>query len=134
MADSPLAKRLGIKPGQRVLVMNAPESYWELLGDLPDGVDLKTSPDGEFDVVQLFVRSKQDVDHHAPQAMEALKPGGMLWFAFPKKTSGIKTDVSRDTGWDVVRAADMEAIATISIDDTWSGIRFRPSADVKRRT
>ena len=104
-----------------------------MLGELPEGVDLKTSADGQFDVVQAFVHSKADVDTLGPVAIAALKPGGHLWFAHPKKSSKIKTDVSRDVGWDVVRAAGLEGIASIAIDATWSGVRFRPSADVKRK-
>ncbi len=133
MADSPLTKRLGIKAGQRVLILNAPEGYRELLGELPEGVDLSTSADGLFDVVQAFVHDKADIDASAPVALAALKPGGVLWFAHPKKSAKLKTDISRDVGWDVLHQAGMEGIATISIDATWSGIRFRPSADVKRR-
>lgn len=133
MADSPLTKRLGIKPKQRVLVLEAPEGYWEQLGELPDDVDLKTSADGQFDVVQAFVQSKADVERLGPTALEALKPGGVLWFTYPKKSSKIKTDVTRDTGWDVVWNAGMEGVASIAVDETWSAVRFRPSADVKRQ-
>ncbi len=133
MADSSLVKRLGIKPRHRVLVWNAPEGFWEQLGNLPPDVDVKTSPDGHFDVVQVFVLNKADVDQIAAQAVDALKPGGMLWFTYPKKTSKIKTDISRDVGWDAVTRTGNEGIAIISVDDTWSALRFRPTGDIKRR-
>lgn len=133
MADSPLTKRLGIKPGQRVLVLDAPDSYWQRLGKIPEGVELSTRPEGEFDVVQAFVTRKADADRLWSIAYAALRTGGMLWFAYPKKTSKVQTDITRDAGWDAAWAQGWTAIATVSIDETWSGIRFRPASDVKRR-
>jgi hypothetical protein len=133
MAFTPLAGKLGIKPGHRVLVTGAPEGYLEALGDLPEGASLSTEPDGEpYEVVQAFVRDRAAVDGAAPGVLKALKPGGVLWFAYPKKTSRIKTDINRDTGWDALTAEGWACIAQISIDDTWSAGRFRPTADIKR--
>ncbi len=131
---SALIKKLGIKPGQRLLVLNAPSGYWSLLGVLPDGVKLSTSVDGSAcDVVQAFVRSRADVNTTAPEAIAAVKPLGYLWLTYPKKTSDIKTDISRDQGWDLVIAAGFEGVAIVSVDDTWSAMRFRPSSAVKSR-
>ena len=102
MAESSLIKKLGIKPGQKILIMNAPDGYMQTLGTLPEGAEVKTSAAGisNFDCVQLFVYNKADVDVHATTAMQALKPGGLLWFAYSKKSSKVKTDISRDTGWE----------------------------------
>lgn len=135
MADSSLARKFGIKPGHRLLVVNAPEGYMERLAPLPDGAEISTTAEGSpFDFVLVFMRSKADVDIHAPHAMEAVKPGGLLWFAYPKKTSGIKTDISRDEGWETAHQAGYQGIALISIDDTWSAMRFRPTSEIKSRT
>jgi len=98
MADSSLVKKLGLKPGWRALILNAPDGYRELLDPLPEGIDLTATPDGTFDFVQLFARNKADLARYAPEAIAAVKPGGMLWISFPKKTSQIQTDISRDTG------------------------------------
>jgi hypothetical protein len=128
-----MAGKLGIKPGHRVLVTGAPEGYLDVLGDLPEGAALSTEADGaQYDVVQAFVRDKAAVDKAAPGTLGALRPGGMLWFSYPKKTSRIKTDINRDKGWDALNEAGWECIAQVSIDDTWSAGRFRPAADVKR--
>jgi hypothetical protein len=133
MNPSPLARKLGIKAGHRVLVTGAPGGYLEELGDLPEGTSLSTQPEGEpYDVVQTFVRDRAAIDEAAPEALGALKPGGLLWFAYPKKTSSIKTDISRDVGWDALTSAGWACIAQLSIDDTWSAGRFRPTADIKR--
>jgi hypothetical protein len=133
MADTPLTRRLGIKPGARVAVVNAPEGYVELLTPLPDGVTVSQSLDGAFDVVQVFVYDKADVDRRAAGALAALKPKGIVWFTYPKKTGRIKTDIHRDVGWDAVNRAGYVGIAQISVDETWSATRFRPESDVKRR-
>jgi hypothetical protein len=136
MADSSLVKKLGIKPGHKLLILNALDRYLKLLGALPEGVEVKTDAKdakGAFDGVQLFVYSKADVDRLAPAAIKAVKAGGMVWIAYPKKSSKIKTDINRDSGWDAVHKVGMEGIALISIDDTWSAMRFRPSSEIKSR-
>jgi hypothetical protein len=128
MADSSLVKKLGLKPGRRALILNAPDGYRALLDPLPEGVDLAATPDGIFDFVQLFAKNKADLAQYAPAAMAALKPGGMLWIAFPKKTSKIQTDISRDTGWDVIQHVGWQGVFLISVDDVWSAMRFRPAS------
>jgi hypothetical protein len=136
MAESSLVKKLGIKQGHKLLVLNAPDGYLTTLGALPDGVEVKTDAaeaKGPFDGVQLFVYSKADVDKFAPAAIQAVKADGMVWIAYPKKSSKIKTDIHRDAGWDAVQKVGMEGIALISVDDTWSAMRFRPTSEIKSR-
>src|SRR3712207_6025825 len=131
MADTPLAKKLGMKPGHKELVLNAPDGYLQMLAPLPEGAEVATTlGGGAFDLVQVFVRSKADMDSYAGPALEAVKSGGLLWFSYPKKTSRVKTDINRDVGWDSVTGAGWENIAQVSIDDTWSAGRFRPSSAV----
>jgi len=128
-----LIKKLGIKPGQRLLIMNAPDGYLQTLGTLPDGTEVKMQPEGTFDFVQFFAKSKADVDSQAATAIKAVKPGGLVWIAFPKKSSKIKTDISRDTGWESIRQAGWDGVTLISIDDVWSAFRIRPSSEIKSR-
>ena len=127
MPDSALMKKLAIKPDYTVLVLNAPEEYMERLPAAPKKAQ------GPFDFVQMFVHSKADVDSQAPAAIQALKPGGVLWFTYPKKGSGIKTDVSRDVGWDAVYGVGLRPVSLVAIDDTGSALRFRPTSDVVSR-
>lgn len=132
MADTPLAKRLRIKPGHRVLILNAPDSYTEALDPLPDEVELSVSPDGAFDCVHLFVKDKAELDRLAPTALESVKRDGLFWVSWPKRSSKVKTDITRDTGWETISGAGWAGIATVSVDETWSAIRFRPSELVGR--
>ncbi|MBI2853451.1 MAG: hypothetical protein HYX87_00840 [Chloroflexi bacterium] len=112
--------------------MNAPQGFVEALGKLPAGVELKTGDKGPFDLVLAFVSTRAEVDSRAPEAIRAMKPGGALWFAYPKKTSAIKTDISRDAGWSALQAAGYRPVSLFAIDDTWAALRFRPVAEVKR--
>lgn len=68
-----------------------------------------------------------------PKAVEAVKPEGVLWISYPKGSSKIKTDISRDKGWDSVKAMGFVGVSMISVDDTWSAMRFRPVELTKRR-
>jgi hypothetical protein len=131
MTDTPLQKKLGIKPGQTLLVLHAPEGYLHLLGVLPEGATLSTNAQGTGDFVQVFVRERADVSRTAATAVQALKPGGLLWFSYPKKTSGVKTDITRDHGWDDLLSAGLRPVTQIAIDETWSALRFRPLSEVK---
>lgn len=133
MSETPLYKKLGIKPGFKVLIMNAPEGYLDQLGQVPENVEVSTTGGSSYDFVQVFVTNKADVEQHAPTAMVATKMGGLLWFSYPKKTSKIKTDINRDAGWEPLWESGFEAVAAIAIDETWSALRFRPSAEVKSR-
>jgi hypothetical protein len=130
MSSAALLKKLGIKPGQRLLVLNAPAGYVDSLKPLPDETELATKGKGPFDFVQLFVQNKAEIERHALRAIAAVKPRGLLWIAYPKKSSKLETDISRDVGWDVVKKAAWEAVAIVAIDDVWSALRFRPAADV----
>lgn len=131
MAEKPLATKLLLKPGQRVAVVNAPEGYVEGMGPLPGGVQISESLQGTYDVVQIFLRDKAAVDRHAPAAIAATNPGGVLWLSYPKKTGAIKTDITRDHGWETVYAAGWRPVTQIALDETWSALRFRPTEDVK---
>lgn len=121
-----LAKKLEIKTGQRVLVLGAPEGYAEVLG-----VDAETKANGTFDVVQLFVRSSGELDRTAPRALRALKSGGVLWASYPKRSAKVATDITRDRGWDALVREGWRPVSQVAIDDIWSALRFRPSADVR---
>ena len=131
MSGTPLLKKLGIKPKQRIIILNAPNEYREQLGELPTDVELSTTLNGAFDMVHIFVKNKAEIDQYAPSAIQAVKPGGLLWFSYPKKSAKIPTDISRDVGWDAISNAGWRPVTLISIDDVWSAFRFRPLSEVK---
>jgi len=131
--DNPLAKKLLIKAGSRLLVHKAPDSFTDRLTPLPDGVQLDLEGDGPYDVVLQFVRSKAQVDAYAPAAIQRLREQGVLWMVYPKRSKGIQTDIHRDTGWDCLWQAGWSGIAMVAIDESWAALRFRPDKDIKRK-
>jgi len=72
------------------------------------------------------VRSKADVEAMAPTVLRAASDSGLVWFAYPKKSGPLKSDLSRDSGWEPVFDSGFDSVAQISIDETWTGFRFRP--------
>ena len=131
MTENALIKKLQLKPGLRALFLNAPEGYVASLGLLPDGVTLADGPAGTLDFVQLFVREGAELDEYAPAALAALKRDGVFWISYPKKSSGIVSDLTRDAGWAPIVAAGLRPVTQIAIDTTWSALRWRPIELVK---
>jgi hypothetical protein len=127
---SPLARKLLIKPGHRVLALNAPEHYGGLLSPLPEGVQISEEPDeGAFDVVHAFASNQAELERLAPAALQSVKPGGIVWLSYPKRASKVQTDITRDIGWDVVEEAGWQPVTQISVDDVWSALRYRPASE-----
>jgi hypothetical protein len=133
MSEQSLIKRLYIKLGYKIAIVNAPEGYRNALGELEEGVELSDNLNGEYDLVQVFLNSRADLEQMGLAAIAAVKHNGTLWFAYPKKSSKVKTDINRDSGWEMVTAAGWGGVRQISIDDTWSALQFKPEGQVKRR-
>ncbi len=125
MSGKSAAQKLGVKPGQSLVLLNAPEGYRETLRDLPKDVKVLTSLPGPADVVQCFVASKRDLDKALLELNAALSPKAILWIAYPKGTSKLKTDIHRDIIREAAAALGMNAVALFSIDDTWSSLRLK---------
>lgn len=132
MSEKTLVQKLLIKPRHKVLLMNAPQGYADMLKPLPEGATLATTPGENFDCVLAFVSNKADIDVHAETVVRSARHDGLMWFAYPKKSSKVKTDITRDIGWESVQKLGMEGIAQVAIDDTWAATRFRPNDMVKR--
>lgn len=117
-----LLAKLGIKTGARVQLVSAPAGFNETLGDLPDGV--RKVARGILDFAILFVRKKSDLETRFPQLRDRLESNGMLWVAWPKKTSSVDTDLSEG----VVRRIGLDAgvvdVKVCAIDNIWSGLKF----------
>ncbi|CAN5656443.1 hypothetical protein BH10CHL1_BH10CHL1_26570 [soil metagenome] len=125
MAPSGLPKKLLIKQAYKVVILNAPSAYIPQLGELPTGVSLACSIEGQYDVVQLFAYQKADVDQYGPAVLKAVKPGGILWVSYRKSVpKGETRTIHRDAGWEAIVQAGWEGVSLIAIDDVWSAMRF----------
>ena len=122
-----LAKKLRIQPGQRMLVLNAPAGYVESLDELPAASTVSNAVStGSFDFVQVFARDQAELDQLKATAVGSVTYDGLFWVCYPKKTSKIKSDLTRDNLWN--QFDGLRPVAQVAIDDTWSAIRFRPAA------
>lgn len=126
-------KKLRITSGQRLAILNPPEGYLDDAAAVLEGVEWVTEPsqDRAFDAVHLFVKTVAELQAWGPKAIGMIKYDGLLWVSYPKKSSKIKSDLSRDYGWDVLTSAGLEGVSLVSIDDTWSAMRYRPAEKVK---
>jgi hypothetical protein len=122
--DTPLVKKLGIKPGHRLLIVNEPDGFRELLVGLPVDVRTEFGEDELADVIVLFTTLAVEAKREIPKLKKRLAPGGGFWIAWPKKTSGVETDVT----FEIVQPAGLKTGLVdnkiCAIDATWTGLRF----------
>ena len=130
MAESPLAKKMKLKSGLKAAIINAPENY---VDTVKHDTALSPTLNGKFDWIQIFVRDKTELDVLAPKAAKALRPESILWISFPKGTSKIQTDLTRDKGWDILQKLDLKWINLVSVNDTWSAFALRPYKEGEKK-
>jgi hypothetical protein len=123
-SGTPLPKKLGFKPGMTAVYVDAPEGFDELLGQLPDGVTVRRQLRGPLDLIVCFVTARRDLERRLPRLRAALQPAGMLWIAWPKRASGVPTDMTEDVVRDVALPTGLVDTKVAAIDDTWSGLRL----------
>ncbi len=115
--DASLKKKLLIKEGKSVLLVNPPRDFSK---------QIESDRKSQADVVIAFVKSKADIVKLSDKVIKSTKENGALWFAYPKISLGIKTDIIRDNGWSVLQRKKFEPVTQIAIDETWSALRFKP--------
>ena len=120
----PLAAKIGVKPRMSVTLLNAEFSAAELLEELPEGASVATRLDDAPACVLLFVRNAEELEHEFPRLRDRLAPHTLLWVAYPKQSGALRGHLTRDRGWDLVRDAGYEGVNVVSVDDTWSAMRF----------
>jgi hypothetical protein len=123
-SGTPLVRKLGFKPGQRAAYVDAPAGFDALLGELPDGVVVLPRLRGPLDLVVCFVTARAALERRLPALRRALEPDGMLWIAWPKRASGIETDMTEDVVRDVALPTGLVDTKVCAIDETWSGLRL----------
>jgi hypothetical protein len=125
-SGTPLPKKLGIKADHLVAIVNAPNGFQATISPLPDGVAIVDSlpGSGKADVIVLFTTSLSELRAAFKSAAKKLKPAGGLWIGWPKKASGMPTDVSENPVRDIGLAAGLVDNKVCALDETWSGLRF----------
>jgi hypothetical protein len=126
-SGTPLPQKLGIKPGHRLALVGAPRGFSAVLGQLPQGAR-QVSDRSTFDVAVVFTTSQGELATLLPKAKKRLNPNGGLWIAWPKKSSGMRTDLTENHIREAAIAAGLVDNKVCAVDDTWSGLRPCPDA------
>lgn len=121
---TPLPKKLGIRAGALVALLGAPERFEDTLGTLPDGVRLSRSARGRPQLILLFTKSRADLVRRFPTAARILADGGGLWIVWPKKASGVASDLGEKEVRAFGLAARFVDYKVCAVDQTWSGLLF----------
>jgi hypothetical protein len=122
-SGKPLAKKMGLSPGIKVALVDAPADFAETL-QAPDGVTLRDGLRGRADVIICFVTDRARLTRRLPALQRALPPDGSLWMAWPKRSSGVPTDVNENVLRELILPTGLVDNKVCAIDATWSGLRF----------
>ena len=134
-SGTPLAKKLGIKAGFRIRSKNEPLPYGELVGvDPADGVTISSRFRANVDLWHLFTRSERELADTLPAAMRQIAPDGMIWVSWPKRTSGVRSEIGEN---DIRRHAlplGLVDVKVCAVDDVWSGLKLVIRKEHRSRT
>lgn len=123
-SGTPLIQKLGIKSGMRVHLSRAPDGYVTLLGSGMDDVQQVKACRGLFNMMQVFVTSRVELERSLIRFKEHLEQDGMIWVSWPKKSSGVKTDITEDVIREICLPMQLVDVKVCAIDATWSGLKL----------
>jgi hypothetical protein len=121
-SDTPLAKKLGFKPGYSVLLINEPVHYLDLFADLPEQINWH--PEGSIDIIHLFTLSSKEYIAMLPELRDRINKSGMIWVSWPKKSSKLNSDMDENIVRDTALALGLVDIKVCSVDEVWSGLKL----------
>src|SRR5262245_35799918 len=123
-SGTPLPKKLGIKESHRIAFINAPDNFIKELGELPSEVAIVKQQRAPLDLIVCFVKSEKELVAQFEKLAAKLTSAGMLWISWPKKASGVPTDLSEGVVRRIGLAAGLVDTKVCAIDEIWSGLRF----------
>jgi hypothetical protein len=123
-SGTPLIKKLGIKPGMHIAIIDAPEGYESTLGPLPDGVIRHNTVQSNLNFIHIFTLRSRQLRLQLPGLKTALAPDGMLWISWPKKASKVPSDLSGDVVRQMGLAIGLVDVKVAAVDAVWSGLKF----------
>jgi len=119
-----LVEKLGIKDGFATAIIGAPKDYSATLGELPSSVKQGTKPGRPLDFIQLFCSERSQLEDDFPALKETLSPSGMLWVSWPKRSSGVATDLTENVVREIGLRYGLVDVKVCAVDDVWSGLKF----------
>jgi hypothetical protein len=123
-SGTPLAKKLGIKPGFRIFVDNAPENYLQLLEPLPDDVAFLDKIESNVNMVHVFTDDAKVLEKKLKTYLKKIKRDGTIWVSWPKKASKVPTDITEDVVRKLALATILVDVKVCAVDDVWSGLKL----------
>jgi hypothetical protein len=123
-SGTPLAKKLGIKPGFHIKLVNAPGYYLDLFTDLPGDLDFNDEESKKKDLIHFFTKREDEYIAMLPSLKGQIKPNGIIWASWPKKASKIATDVTEDTIRNFAIKIGLVDIKVCAVDEVWSGLKL----------
>jgi hypothetical protein len=123
-SGTPLAAKLGIKPGAEVLVVGAPDGYLALVRPLPEGVTFTEQVSDSTDLVHFFTSSKADLADALASYRRQLKPSAAVWISWPKKSSRVPTDLTEDVVRELALPLGFVDVKVCAVTDVWSGLKL----------
>jgi hypothetical protein len=123
-SGTPLLQKLGIKPGTIVVVIDPPDHYRKLLAPTPNGVNFATRPTGNTKFVHLFARRRSELAKQLSILRHKIAEDAAVWVSWPKKSSGVATDITEDVIRSVALPLGFVDIKVCAVDETWSGLKL----------
>jgi hypothetical protein len=117
----------------RALVLGAPSGYMNSLTPMPERIEVSQSLRSPHEFIQFFATKKSDIEKSTKKLLQSASPGALVWITYPKKTSAVDSDLSREAVWAAMEKTGWRPVSQIAIDKVWSALRFRPTQDVKSR-
>ena len=119
-----LVEKLGIRAGTRIAILSAPRGYARTLGRLPQAAIRKPRAAASLDLIQFFATARRELERRFSRLKRALAPAGALWISWPKKASGVPTDLTEDVIRGVALAHGLVDVKVCAVDDVWSGLKL----------
>ena len=123
-SGTPLAKKLGIKEGGTVCVVNTPRDYAKLAAPMPKGVRVVSRIDARTDMVHIFATERARLSKAVEGAAAKIKPTAAIWVSWPKKASRVPTDITEDTVRQLALPLGLVDIKVCAVDEVWSGLKL----------
>jgi Protein of unknown function (DUF3052) len=123
-SGTPLAQKLGIKPGMIVHVVNAPGDYAAIVDPFPENVMISSKPEHELDLVHVFTKSRSELVASLKALQKKIKQNGIIWVSWPKKSSGIPSEVTEDVVRQIALPLGLVDVKVCAVDEIWSGLKL----------
>jgi hypothetical protein len=133
-SGTPLAQKLGIKPGTIVVAIDPPENYRKLLVPIPSGVNFATRPVGNTKFIHLFVKERRTLENHLRSLRPKVADNAVLWVSWPKKSSGVATDITEDVIRSIALPLGFVDIKVCAVDEIWSGLKLMIRRENRKST